>query len=135
MILAIAEDFLANRIEMSERTSKHATLDQLEHVSQNLKLQAAAGFRFRSMLDALGPPCLSSIVGQVRAMCRHYILGCTAAALLMGCAHSIRLKMVDATTHEPLEGVAVQWVQARHQMFQQLKQEGPTNLLRPLGFT
>jgi hypothetical protein len=68
------------------------------------------------------------MVGQLEAMCRHYILGCVAAGLLMGCAHSIRLKTVNATTHEPLEGVSVQWVQARHQMFQPLKQEGPANL-------
>ena len=61
-------------------------------------------------------------------MCRACFLGFTATALLMGCAHSIRLKTVDAATHEPLEGVTVQWVQAKHQMFQQLKQEGPTNL-------
>jgi len=59
---------------------------------------------------------------------KQLIAACSGAALLVGCAHTIRIKIVDATTREPLEGVSTRWLQARHQMFQQLKQEGPTNL-------
>jgi hypothetical protein len=61
-------------------------------------------------------------------MRHHLVFGATAAALLAGCAHSIRLKTVDATTHEPVEGVSVQWVQFKHEMLWRSKQEGPTNL-------
>lgn len=64
-------------------------------------------------------------------MSRHpkqFIALCAATAFLVGGSHTIRLKVVDAATHQPLEGVSAQWVQARHQMFQELKQEGPTNL-------
>lgn len=61
-------------------------------------------------------------------MCRHHFIIAFAALFLIGCAHKICLRAVDADTHEPLEGVSVQWLQARHQMFQALKQEGPTNL-------
>ena len=59
---------------------------------------------------------------------QQFIALCAATALLVGCTHTICLKVVDATTHQPLEGISTQWVQARHQMFQELKQEGPTNL-------
>lgn len=57
-----------------------------------------------------------------------FIVACAGTALLVGCAHKICLKTVDANTHASLAGVCVQWLQARHQMFQTLKQEGPTNL-------
>jgi hypothetical protein len=52
----------------------------------------------------------------------------TTAIALVGCAHRIQLKVVDAETHEALGNVSVQWLQVRHQMLETLKQEGPTNL-------
>jgi len=61
-------------------------------------------------------------------MYRYPIIAACTGLAFVGCAHTICLKAVDARTHEPLEGVSVQWLQARHQMFQSLKQEGPTNL-------
>ena len=59
---------------------------------------------------------------------KQLISACSGAALLVGCAHTIRIKVVDAATREPLEGVCTRWLQARHQLFQPLDQEGPTNL-------
>lgn len=56
------------------------------------------------------------------------IMAGAAAVLAAGCAHKICLRAIDASTHQPLEGVSVQWVQAKHQTFQRLKKEGPTNL-------
>jgi hypothetical protein len=56
------------------------------------------------------------------------ILACLLAGLSAGCVYKIRLKTIDADTHQPLEGVAVQWVQARNLMLQTIIHEGPTNL-------
>jgi hypothetical protein len=50
------------------------------------------------------------------------------AALLVGCAHSIRVKAVDAITGQPLAGVATEWRQNRHQMFQLIAHTGPIHL-------
>lgn len=58
----------------------------------------------------------------------NHVLVAFAALSLVGCAHKICLRTVDANTHEPLEGVSVQWLQGRHHMFRALQQEGPTNL-------
>jgi hypothetical protein len=40
----------------------------------------------------------------------------------------MRFRAVDATTREPLSGVNAMWTQVGYGMFQQTKQEGPTNL-------
>jgi hypothetical protein len=72
---------------------------------------------------------LSGYIGwQHRTIYRLHIIAACAGLAFVGCAQKICLKAVDARTHEPLEGVSVQWLQARNQMFQLRKQEGPTNL-------
>src|SRR2546421_3140493 len=83
------------------------------------------------MLDASGAARVSFCVGRhsnVQCSLRHFIIVCLGALLTVGCAHTISLKFVDSKTHEPLAGVSTRWLQARVQMFQTLKQEGPTNL-------
>jgi hypothetical protein len=46
----------------------------------------------------------------------------------LGCAHTICFKAVDATTKEPLVGVATTWRQDRHDMIFGSDSYGPTNL-------
>jgi hypothetical protein len=57
-----------------------------------------------------------------------FVGACLGVAVLAGCAHSIRIKAVDATTGQPLVGVATEWRQNRHQMFQRIAHTAPTNL-------
>lgn len=52
----------------------------------------------------------------------------TASLVLVGCAHTICIKVVDADTKKPLAGVSTWWLQCRQQMFAPIKHEGPTNL-------
>ena len=53
----------------------------------------------------------------------------TAMALVaVGCAHTICLKTVDATTGAPLAGTSVSWRQDRHDIVLGLASYGPTNL-------
>ena len=47
--------------------------------------------------------------------------------LAAGCAHTICIKAIDASTKEPLAGVSTQWLQYYHGYFH-LGHEGPTNL-------
>jgi hypothetical protein len=54
-----------------------------------------------------------------------------AAGLLLatGCAHAIRLKVVDAVTSQPLAGVSTVWHEKAYNLLTgRLYQTGPTNL-------
>ena len=57
-----------------------------------------------------------------------FIVACIGAAVLAGCAPSIRIKVVDAVTGQPLAGVITEWRQNRHQMFHLIAHTGPINL-------
>jgi hypothetical protein len=65
---------------------------------------------------------------SMRRFLKQFVAIGVGATLVVGCAHTISLRVVDAKTCQPLEGVSVQWLQARYQMLEKLKQEGPTNL-------
>jgi hypothetical protein len=59
---------------------------------------------------------------------RQFIAICAGATFVVGCAHTISLKVVDATTRQPLAGVSSRWLQYHHPYFSTAKQEGPTYL-------
>lgn len=56
----------------------------------------------------------------------------TASLLMIGCAHTVCIKVVDDETKKPLDGVSTWWLQYRHDVLRGVKHEGPT-ILPPTG--
>jgi hypothetical protein len=59
---------------------------------------------------------------------RKLIICLVALLLLGGCAHNVRIRVLDAQTARPLESVHVYMQEDRHQILEPVKSFGRTNL-------